>query len=560
MQLFWFILKNFRVNVFITVITGIVSGVGSALLITFINRVLFTSELSNARMAWQFIGICLVVLFTGVFSKTVLVKFNENVAVDLRMQLSRNVLSAPLRYLEELGPAKVLAVLTQDINQITMALIQLPVLFINLAIIVSCLIYLGILSWKLLLVALGFMGVGILVNRLLVRKALKYMKLCRDEVDKLYDNLRSLTGGIKELKLHDGRAQDFLHGTLEVNSNALRDLSVSGMTYHNFASNWTQLLFFLFVGLLLFGMRNIQQFDNAILTGYTLTILYMMGFLGGVLNAIPALSRANISLQKVLSLGGSLAAQAKEKETTSILANPGPRWHSLELAGVTHSYHRERENSSFVLGPVDLSLSPGEMVFLIGGNGSGKTTLAKLLTGLYTPESGEILLDGQPVTDENRRLYRQQFSMIFSDFFLFDSLLGLCSPDLDEKAREYLIKFHLDHKVEIKGGVLSTTNLSQGQRKRLALLTAYLENRPIYIFDEWAADQDPVFKEVFYLELLPELKARNKTLLVISHDDRYYHVADRIIKLDQGSIVPYQVIPESRSYLEMEMPKAGSSL
>lgn len=560
MQLFSFILRNFKVNIFITVITGVVSGVGSAVLITFINRVLSRSELSNARTAWQFTGICLLVLLTGVFSKTVLVKFNENVAVDLRMQLSRHILAAPLRYLEELGPAKVLAALTQDINQITMALIQLPVLIINLAIIVSCLIYLGLLSWKLLLIALGFIGVGILVNRLLVRKALKYMTLCRDEVDKLYDNLRSLTGGIKELKLHDARAHDFMHGTLEANANALRDLSISGMTYHNLASNWTQLLFFLFVGLLLFGMRNIQQFDNTILTGYTLTILYMMGFLGGVLNAIPALSRANISLQKVLSLGVSLAARVKEKEAANILANPDLYWHSLELAGVTHSYHRERENSSFVLGPIDLSLRPGEMVFLIGGNGSGKTTLAKLLTGLYTPESGKILLDGLPVTDENRRLYRQYFSMVFSDFFLFDSLLGLCSPDLDEKAREYLIKFHLDHKVEIKGGVLSTTDLSQGQRKRLALLTAYLENRPIYLFDEWAADQDPVFKEVFYLELLPELKARNKTLLVISHDDRYYHVADRIIKLDQGKIVPHYVIPESRPYLDMKMPKAESIL
>jgi putative ATP-binding cassette transporter len=69
------------------------------------------------------------------------------------------------------------------------------------------------------------------------------------------------------------------------------------------------------------------------------------------------------------------------------------------------------------------------------------------------------------------------------------------------------------------------------------LLTAYIEDRPIYVFDEWAADQDPFFKRVFYYNFLPELKARGKAVLVISHDDRYYNVADRIIRLDCGSVV-----------------------
>jgi putative ATP-binding cassette transporter len=126
--------------------------------------------------------------------------------------------------------------------------------------------------------------------------------------------------------------------------------------------------------------------------------------------------------------------------------------------------------------------------------------------------------------------------VVFSDFYLFDTLLGLQTPELDRRAREYLTKLQLDHKAKVKDGALSTTDLSQGQRKRLALLTAYLEDRPIYLFDEWAADQDPLFKDVFYLQLLPELQAKGKTVLVISHDDRYYHLGDRIIKLDYGKV------------------------
>ncbi|HEY5885648.1 MAG TPA: cyclic peptide export ABC transporter, partial [Pyrinomonadaceae bacterium] len=219
-------------------------------------------------------------------------------------------------------------------------------------------------------------------------------------------------------------------------------------------------------------------------------------------------------------------------------------WDSLELREVMHTYPSEEKDEGFMLGPIDLTLRPGELVFFIGGNGSGKTTLAKLLIGLYAPESGEIRLNGTPITDENRDHYRQMFTAVFSDFYLFDSLLGIESPQLDEHALEYLKQLQLTQKVQVNDGVLSTTNLSQGQRKRLALLTAYLEDRPIYLFDEWAADQDPLFKQVFYYELLPELKARGKTVLVISHDDRFYEVGDRIIKLDYGKIVYDQpVVP-----------------
>jgi len=215
---------------------------------------------------------------------------------------------------------------------------------------------------------------------------------------------------------------------------------------------------------------------------------------------------------------------------------PGPEWEELELDAVTHSYHREKEDSVFTLGPLSLTFQRGEMVFIIGGNGSGKTTLVKLLTGLYKPESGQLSFNGEPVTDETIESYRQHFSVVFSDFYLFENLLGVDSPELDAKALDYLIELQLDRKVQVKDGHLSTTALSQGQRKRLALLVAYLEDRSIYIFDEWAADQDPQFKEIFYYHLLPALKAKGKTVLVVSHDDRYYQMADRIIKLANGKL------------------------
>jgi len=254
-----------------------------------------------------------------------------------------------------------------------------------------------------------------------------------------------------------------------------------------------------------------------------------------ILSTIPSFASAAVAMQKVEKLGLTL----HESDGSDELSRPvqaASSFKSLELVGVTHTYHREGEAGGFLLGPIDLTLEPGELLVITGGNGSGKTTLAKLLLSLYTPEEGQIYLDGKLVTDETREQYRQLFSAVFSDFYLFDSLFGLDSVHLDASAKKYLAQLQLDHKVKVEDGALSTIDLSQGQRKRLALLTAYLEDRPIYLFDEWAADQDPLFKEIFYHELLPELKAKKKALIVISHDDRYYHVADRVIKLDYGKL------------------------
>ncbi len=197
---------------------------------------------------------------------------------------------------------------------------------------------------------------------------------------------------------------------------------------------------------------------------------------------------------------------------------------------------RNHEETGFLLGPISLSLRSGEITYIVSGNGSGKSTLAKLITGLYIPQSGSIDLDGTLITDHNREWYRQHFSAIFSDFHLFDRYLGFNHTSLDQDVERYLKQLQLDQKVQVRDGILSTTRLSQGQRKRLALRTAYLEDRPVYLFDEWTSDQEPLFRDLFYKEILVKLKERGKTVLVITHDDRYFHLADHIIKLEYGKV------------------------
>ncbi|MFE3542830.1 ATP-binding cassette domain-containing protein [Nocardia sp. NPDC059177] len=196
----------------------------------------------------------------------------------------------------------------------------------------------------------------------------------------------------------------------------------------------------------------------------------------------------------------------------------------------------ESEDSGFRLGPIDLVFEPGQISFIVGGNGSGKSTLAKLITGLYVPRTGSLSLNGERIDHDNIEWYRQNSSAVFTDFHLFEDYLGFARPGIDSEVQRYLDELQIAHKVTVRDGRLSTVDLSQGQRKRLALLTALLEDRQIYVFDEWAADQEPRFREVFYREILTDLKRRGKTVIVITHDDRYFDCADQLIKLDFGLV------------------------
>jgi putative ATP-binding cassette transporter len=552
MKLMRFLLQRARGLALVAILAGLIAGIANSVILALINTALSRGRPAAATLLSAFAGLCLIMLVSRVVSEVLLLRIAQDAVFELRLGLSRRILAAPLRHLEELGAHRLLATLTDDVPVIAGSLSNLPVLCMQLAIVVGILVYLGWLSVPLLLWVLGIMLVGTVTYQLPMKRGLLKLRLEREHWDSLYRGFRALSEGAKELKLHHQRREGFFSKVLKPSAQSVRDYNVSGMSMVIAASSWGHLLFFILIGLLIFALPNLNEISTQTLTGYTITILYMMTPLQVVLGLFPEMGRANIAMNKVEELGLSLAARSVEKPLGGAPVKEAS-WRQLELSGVTHAYYVERENSSFTLGPIDLSLRPGELRFIVGGNGSGKTTLAKLLTGLYTPEAGEIRFDGVPVTNENRESYRQNFSVVFSDFFLFESLLGLETPKLDAQAGDYLKQLQLDHKVQIKDGALSTTELSQGQRKRLALLTAYLEDRPIYLFDEWAADQDPLFKDIFYLQLLPELKARGKTVLVISHDDRYYYLADHITKLNYGKI-EYDKPVIKTDFAEAEVP------
>ncbi|HEX7330759.1 MAG TPA: cyclic peptide export ABC transporter [Pyrinomonadaceae bacterium] len=534
MRFIFFLLKSSPRVVFAAIVAGFVAGISNTALLALINRTLNQPESSSTRTVWLFVGLCAAMIISRCTSSISLVRLACGAIFDLRMGLCRRIIGVPLRRLEELGAPRLLATLTDDVPAISSALTVIPLISMHTAIIVTCMIYLAWLSLPVFLGVAVFMVLGVVSYYVPFNRALGYLNASRQAWDVLSKHLQALTQGTKELKLHHQRRREFFEHSLEATADSVRRNSITADSIYSVTSGWGQLLVFVLIGTLLFVAPTMGNVTRQTLVGYTLIVLYMMTPLEVLLNLIPTLGRANVAIQKVERMGLSLQAQATE--TSDGQLPPPATFQKLELKNVTHAYRREGEDESFIFGPISLSFRPGEVVFLIGGNGSGKTTFAKLLTGLYVPESGEVRVDGELITDANREQYRQLFSTVFSDFYLFDTLLGLSHEDLDARAGQYLSELQLQDKVRVVDRKLSTTELSQGQRKRLALLTAYLEDRPFYVFDEWAADQDRYFKSVFYLQILPQLKAQGKTVLVISHDDRFYDEADRIIKLDYGKI------------------------
>jgi len=532
-----FFLNYSRRIVIISVVAAVISGACNAALLAVINNLLKREGVSRSFLLLAFAGLCLLLPVARYISEILLSDLGQDSLYSLRLRISRQVLATPLRRLEKLGTHRVLSVLTDDVPVITNTVLMVPLLCLNTTIVIGCLVYIGLLSWKLLSVVGFFLVVGILGYQLPVLKAQHIFKQARNDADAVLKHVQSMFGGIKELKQHRGRRDAFFARVLEPAASSFRTNNKKAMRIYTASATWSQTLVFVVVGLLV--VVGSGEMNRATLTGFTLALLYLMMPLQVIMNAAPNVARANVAVRNVQQLGFELSATLEDEAVTRVPEAFGlrPGW-DLQFKRVTHSYFREGEAHDFVLGPLDVVFHEGELVFITGGNGSGKTTFAKLLTGLYFPQTGTIELSGTAATSEpaTRERYRQNFAAVFSDCYVFDQFLGLERSNLHEDAPQYLKKLNLSHKVNIEQGKLSTVDLSQGQRKRLALLTAVMEDRPMFLFDEWAADQDPVFKEIFYLQLLPELKTKGKTIFVISHDDRYYHVADRVVKFDDGQI------------------------
>ncbi|WJF91895.1 cyclic peptide export ABC transporter [Paraburkholderia bonniea] len=576
------LLRRSRGTLALALMACVANGASSVLLVATLNQALSAPSAANSSLALRFAACAVIALLARILSGVLFAGLSQDTMSQMRRHAAERVAAAELRDVERVGAAPVQSILTDDATNVSMLFFALPNIVMHGSIVVGCLAYLAWLSWPVCLLALSAIVIGSLGYRLGDIRALAALEAAGHAQDRLFGYLGSLFAGAKELKLHRARAAQFVDGQLGAAIAEVRDHRRRAFIAYAVGVGWIVFLFYVFLGLATFWPTMGTHASPQAAASYVIVFLFLLIPLDGLLNNLPTVNAARVSLERIETVLAefdppALAASAASVTSATSTVTSGPthgsnssnsrtnsaaevtrsaEFSTLTLRGVTHAYFHERDERMFRIGPINLTFKPGELVFIVGGNGSGKTTLAKVITGLYEPEEGVIEVDGITLPASGRAQYRERFSTVFNDFHLFDALLGIVDPteasraSADARANALLAQLALEHKVQVVDGRFSTRALSTGQRKRLALVVAYLEDRPFYLFDEWAADQDPAFKAVFYEQLLPELRARGKTVVVVTHDDRYFTLADRVLKLDNGTIVnetrgmPHSLTPQ----------------
>ncbi|MEK1912009.1 MAG: cyclic peptide export ABC transporter [Pseudomonas chlororaphis] len=530
------LLRPFRTTVVISVALGMVGGLAITLLLATINNALHSATGMTQGVVLTFAALCLLALTSSIVSDIGTNYVGQRIIAALRKDLGEKVLSAPITQIERYRSHRLIPVLTHDVDTISDFSFAFTPLAIAATVTLGCLGYLAYLSVPMFLMMVVAIIIGISVQYVAGGKGIRGFDLARDQEDELQRYYNAIASGAKELRMHRPRRYRMNTHRIRETADRIASIQVRSVNIYILAKTFGSMLFFVVIGLALAMQAYNPNPDPTVITGFVLVLLYMKGPLENLVSYLPVVGKAKIAFGRISELSERFSSPEPHLLLDATEA-PKPVVHSLELRGVSYSPPAVEGSEPFHLGPIDLDIKQGDIVFIVGENGCGKTTLIKLLLGLYQPQAGEIRLNGEAVTDLARDDYRQLFTTVFADYYLFDDLVQGGGQQSLDSASQYLDRLEIAHKVSVKDGAFTTTDLSTGQRKRLALVNAWLEGRPVLVFDEWAADQDPAFRRIFYTELLPDLKRLGKTIIVISHDDRYFDIADQLVRMKAGKVM-----------------------
>ena len=457
----------------------------------------------------------------------------ESILHKLRVRLLDAVRHSELTAIDGIGRARIVASITSDAAVLTQASTQVVFSLQSVVLVVFVGFYVAYMSFVAFLLSVGIVAASAAIFYFQGSRLAEGQREAAEWANRLFDRLTDALDGFKEVRLNKLRSDKLMDDFDEVSSTAAyAKITTDGDNAKRMI--FSQIAMYLLLGAVVFVAPQLSEAGGSAISKAILALLFVVGASFGLVQSIPMLTAANASADRIAQLEADLLATVRSADIDP--AEMPKTFETIEFRDVVFRYFDRSSETTFKVGPIDFTLHHGDLVFITGGNGSGKSTFMKLLAGLYMPESGTITLDGTAIGDGTREKYRALITAIFGDYHLFLRLYGIDKPDHAEVDR-LLGQFNLAAKTRLTDGEFRTLDLSAGQRKRLALVVALLEKRPILLLDEWASDQDPDFRRKFYNEVLPDLHKAGVTIVAISHDDRYLNELDyptRQLHMEEG--------------------------
>ena len=517
----------------VILLMSILSGLSNVILIIMVASAI-GSNIELRYIVFYYALILGVYLLGRRFVQVHLIRFARGLVYDLRIELIDRIFSTSYQNFEPMDRGRVYTALNDDVNYIGGSTNLFTTLITNIITAVGAFIYLASIAFWATLLTIFLIITLSTVYYFVGQSTNIYYEKARDERNIFMRLINGMIDGFKEISLHRNKKLAYKEDVAISAAQYKKKITTADIRFVNAFLIGESLLVIL-LGIVAFGMPEMfPSIKLYVLMSFVMILLYLIGPINAILSSVPAMIQLKVAWRRLRLFREEIPANL---DLSAVPAPRPPEVKSIEIRQVSFSYNKEHNDRQFSIGPIDMKAHAGEIVFLIGGNGSGKTTFAKLLTGLYEPHYGKLLINDKVVSSSEVSEY---FSTVFSPAYLFEKLYSCDVTDRADEVHKLLKLLQLDHKVVIQDNKYNTIELSGGQRKRLALFQCYLEDSPIYLFDEWAADQDPEYRRFFYRMLLPEMKKTGKIIIAITHDDHYFDVADRIYKMNQGKLEPYQ--------------------
>jgi len=533
MRLLKFIEKESTESYHQLLIAAVISGISNGLLLAIVNHAAEAVALDEdlAQYFMLYMATFLLFLYTQWMAYEKAIILIEEALYSVRTRLSRKIPQVELSFIEKMGISNLYSRLTQNDTFVSQAMPQVTAAAqMSMLMIFSSLYlaYISPISFFITFIAIS-LGISLFVVQSKIVKS--SLKLVKKKETRYYSSISDMLHGFQEVKINQQKSQDILSDIALISKEA-RDLKIKAGRKEARIWGFGRVFIYAILPILVFIIPSFSDEHASDIFKITATLLFITGPITILVSMLPVINRVNLVIEEMMNL-----ETAMDKACTTHIDDINQDIKTFSEIKVEATYF-SYPGSSFSVGPFTQTIKSGELIFVVGGNGSGKSTFLKVLTGLYFPVSGHLQVDGRVISTESYQSYRSLYSVVFTDFHLFEKLYGI--KDISsEQVNYWLEKMRMQHKVQYKEGAFTSINLSTGQRKRLAFIAAILEERPVLILDEFAADQDPQFRQYFYEELLLELKAEGRTIIAVTHDDHYFHVADRILKMDNGKLVDY---------------------